>query len=146
VTITGTGLAGVKGVSFGGAAAAITADSATQITVTSPPGNAGTVNVIVVTPGGTIAGQFTYVPPPVLTAISQTRGPAGGGTVVTLTGTNLAGATAVSFNGVAGTITADSATQITVTSPPGNEGTVPVTVTTPSGTSNAEQFTYYVLN
>ena len=63
MTITGTGLAGAKGVSFGGAAATITADSATQITVTSPPGNAGTVNVIVVTPGGTTAVQFTYIAP-----------------------------------------------------------------------------------
>jgi eukaryotic-like serine/threonine-protein kinase len=142
VTITGTGLAGAKGVSFGGAAATITADSATQITVTSPPGNAGPVNVIVVTPGGTTAGRFTYVAPPVLTGISPTSGSAGVRTVVTLTGTNLAGATGVSFGGVAGTITADSATQITVTSPAGNAGTVNVTVTTPSGTSNAEQFTY----
>ena len=147
MTITGTGLAGVKGVSFGGAAAAITADSATQLTVTSPPGNQGTVNIIVVTPGGTTTIQFTYLPPPpALTAISPARGPAGANTAVTLTGTNLAGATAVSFGGVAGTITADTATQITVTSPPGNQGTVNVTVTTPSGTSNAEQFTYYVLD
>jgi eukaryotic-like serine/threonine-protein kinase len=144
VTITGTGLAGLKGVSFGGAGAAVTADSATQITVTSPPGNAGTVNVIVVTSGGTTATQFTYVAPPVLTGISPTSGPGGASTVVTLTGTNLAGATGVSFGGVAVTITADSATQITVTSPSGKTGTVNVTVTTPSGTSNAEQFTYVV--
>ena len=146
VTITGTGLAGAKGVSFGGAAAAITADSATQITVTSPPGNAGTVNIIVVTPSGTAAGQFTYVAPPVVTAISPARGPTGGGTSVTITGTGLAGATGVSFGGAAGTITADSATQITVTSPAaGNTGTVNVTVTTPAGTANAGQFTYYAL-
>jgi eukaryotic-like serine/threonine-protein kinase len=145
VTITGTGLAGVKGVSFGGAAGAVTADSATQITVTSPPGNAGTVNIIVVTPGGTTAGQFTYVAPPVVRAISPTSGPTGGGTSVTITGTGLAGATGVSFGGAAGTITADSATQITVTSPPGNQGAVNVTVTTPFGTAAAGQFTYYVL-
>jgi eukaryotic-like serine/threonine-protein kinase len=145
VTITGTGLAGTKGVSFGGAGAAITADSATQITVTSPPGNAGTVNVIVVTPGGTTAGQFTYVAPPVVRAVSSTTGPTGGGTSVTITGTGLAGAS-VSFGGAAGTITADSATQITVTSPPVNAaGTVAVTVTTSFGTAAAGQFTYYVL-
>ena len=142
VTITGTGLAGAKGVSFGGAAVAITADSATQIAVTSPPGNPGTVNIIVVTPGGTTAIQFTYVAPPVVTAISAARGPTGGGTPVTITGTGLAGATGVSFGSAAATITADSATQITVTSPPGNAGTVSVTVTTAGGTSNAEPFTY----
>lgn len=142
MTITGTGLAGAKGVTFGGAAATITADTATQITVTSPPGGAGTVNVIVVTPGGTTAAQFTYVvPSPALTGISPSSGYTTGGTTVTITGTNLAGATEVSFGGLAATITADSATQITVTSPPG-KGTVNVTVTTPYGTSNAEQFTY----
>jgi eukaryotic-like serine/threonine-protein kinase len=146
VAITGSGLAGVKGVTFGGAAATITADSATQITVTSPPGNAGTVNVIVVTPGGTTAGQFTYVAPPVVRAISPTTGPTGGGTSVTITGTGLAGATSVSFGSAAGTITADSATQITVTSPSVNAAsTVPVTVTTPFGSAAAGQFTYYVL-
>ena len=142
MTITGTGLAGAKGVRFGGAAGTITADSATHITVTSPPGNAGTVNVTVTTPSGTAAGQFTYVnPPPALTAISPNNGSADGGDTVTITGVDLGGATSVSFGGAAGTIAADSASQITVTSPPGN-GTVNVTVTTPSGTSNAEQFTY----
>jgi hypothetical protein len=146
VTITGTGLAGATTVRFGGANATITADSATQITVTSPPGNAGTVNIIVVTPSGTAVGQFTYVnPPPALTAISPNNGPTGGGTTVTITGTNLAGATTVRFGGTNATITADSATQITVTSPPGNAGTVSVTVTTASGTSNAELFTYQVI-
>jgi serine/threonine protein kinase len=142
VAINGTGLAGVKGVTFGGAAATITTDSATQITVTSPPGNAGTVNVIVVTSGGTTAIQFTYVAPPVLTGISPTCGSTDGKTLVTLTGTNLARATGVSFGGAAGAISTDTATQITVFSPPGNTGPVSVTVTSPSGTSNAEQFTY----
>jgi eukaryotic-like serine/threonine-protein kinase len=144
VTITGTGLAGAKGVSFGRAPGRITADTATQITVTSPSGNPGTVNIIIVTPGGTTAGQFTYVAPPVVRAISPTSGPTGGGTSVTITGAGLAGATRVSFGGAAGTITADSAASITVTSPPGNAGTVTVTVTTPFGTA-AGQFTYVVL-
>ncbi len=48
------------------------------------------------------------------------------------------------FGTTAGTITADSATSITVTAPAGT-GTVDVTVTTPSGTSAtspADQFTY----
>jgi hypothetical protein len=146
VTITGTGLAGATGVSFGGAAGTITADSATQITVTSPPGK-GTVNITVTTPSGTsavtAADQFTYVaPPPAVTEISPAR--ACPDTLVTITGTDLTGATSVNFGKTAGTITADSATQITVTSPPG-KGTVDITVTTPSGTSaatDADLFTY----
>ena len=66
MTITGTGLAGATGVRFGTAAATITADSSTQITVTSPPGK-GTVDLTVTTPSGTSAvtraDLFTYVSP-----------------------------------------------------------------------------------
>jgi hypothetical protein len=142
VTISGTNLGGATGVSFGGAAGKVTADSSTQITVTSPPGT-GTVNITVTTPGGTAtAGKFTYVtPPPVTTAVSPSSGTTAGGTAVTISGTNLGDATGVSFGGAAGTITADSGTQITVTSPPGT-GTVNITVTTPGGTSTAGQFIY----
>ncbi len=63
VTITGTGLAKATGVSFGGAAGTISADSGTQITVTSPAGK-GTVDITVTTPSGTSAAtaadRFTY--------------------------------------------------------------------------------------
>jgi hypothetical protein len=144
VTITGTGLGGATGVSFGGAAGAVTADSATRITVTSPAGS-GTVDVTVTTPGGTAAaGRFTYeVPPPDVSGLSPSSGPAAGGTAVTITGTGLGGATGVSFGGAAGAVTADSATQVTVTSPAGS-GTVDVTVTTPGGTAAAGRFTYEV--
>jgi hypothetical protein len=145
VTISGTNLGGATGVSFGGAAAMVAADSSTQITVTSPPGT-GTVSVTVTTPGGSApAGKFTYVTPaPAVTAISPSGGTTDGGTTVTITGTNLAGATSVSFGGAAGRIISDSGTQITVTSPAG-KGTVYITVTTAAGTSAATaacQYTY----
>ena len=55
--------------------------------------------------------------------MSPASGSTVGGTTVTITGTGLAHATVVRFGGVAGTITADSGTQITVTSPP-STGTV----------------------
>ena len=59
-----------------------------------------------------------------------------GGTTVTITGTNLTGATAVSFGSTkASSIKSVSATTITVVAPPGTRGTVNVTVTTPGGTS-----------
>jgi len=106
------------------------------------------VSVTVTTPGGSAsAGKFTYVtPPPAVTAISPSSGTTDGGTVVTITGTNLAGATSVSFGGAGGTIRTDSGTQITVVSPPG-KGTVNITVTTAAGTSAvtaACQYTYMV--
>jgi hypothetical protein len=74
--------------------------------------------------------------------ISPNQGSTGGGTVVTITGTNLSNATAVTFGTKPGTITANSPTSITVTSPSGT-GTVGVKVTTPGGTSNPLAF-YYV--
>jgi hypothetical protein len=60
---------------------------------------------------------------------------------VTITGTNLANATAVKFGTKAATITANTATSVSATSPSGT-GTVDVTVTTPGGTSNPLSFYY----
>jgi serine/threonine protein kinase len=155
VTITGTGLSGASGVSFGGAAGTITGDSDTRITAKSPPGK-GTVTVTVTAPGGNVtAGKFSYkaassppppTPRPVVTGISPASGPTAGGTSVSITGTNLSGATGVSFGGADGSITADSGTNITATSPAGS-GTVNITVTTSGGTSeitSADKFTYVV--
>ncbi|MFE7746818.1 IPT/TIG domain-containing protein [Nocardia sp. NPDC057455] len=73
--------------------------------------------------------------------ISPNQGSTGGGTTVTITGTNLAGATAVRFGSKLATITANTPTSVTVTSPSGS-GTVPVTVTTAGGTSNPLSFFY----
>ena len=150
VTIAGTDLSGATAVAFGSTPATVTADSATSITATAPPG-IGTVDVTVTTPDGTSAtssaDQFTYsnvAPPPTVIGISPVTGPVAGGTSVTVTGTNLSGATAVDFGAGAGTITADSSSSVTATSPAGT-GTVDVTVATPSGVSapvSADQFSY----
>lgn len=92
--------------------------------------------------GRTAAGAAA----PVVTAINPTRGGAGGGTTVTVTGSGFTGATAVRFGASsASAMTVVSDTQITATSPAGSSGTVDVTVVTPAGTSAtspADQFTY----
>ena len=78
----------------------MTADSATSITATSPAGT-GVVDVTVTTPVGTSAtspaDEFTYVPAPTVTGLSPTSGPAGVTGAVTITGTDLSGATSVKF-------------------------------------------------
>lgn len=82
---------------------------------------------------------------PSVTSISPSSGTTAGGTQVTITGTDLAGATAVYFGANPATIYSDSLTQIVVINPAGSVGTVDVTVTTPSGTSaktSADHFTY----
>jgi hypothetical protein len=82
-------------------------------------------------------------PPPTITALGSASGPAGGGTSVTVTGTDLEGATAVNFgSNPAALFTVDSESHITAISPAGS-GTVPVSVTTVAGTATAgQQFTY----
>ncbi|AUH39081.1 IPT/TIG domain-containing protein [Streptomyces sp. CMB-StM0423] len=74
--------------------------------------------------------------------ISPNQGSTGGGTLVTITGTNLSGTTAVTFGTRPATsITNVSPTQVTAVSPSGT-GTVGVTVTTAGGTSNPIPFFY----
>jgi IPT/TIG domain len=73
---------------------------------------------------------------PTVTNVSPNRGPAGGGTTVTITGTNLTGATAIKFGSTSATsFTVNSATSITAVSPAETAGRVDVAVTTRAGTS-----------
>jgi hypothetical protein len=75
-------------------------------------------------------------PPPAVTGVKPTRGPASGGTKVTITGTDLAGATAVRFGSTsASSFKVTSPTSITAVSPAEKAGSVDVTVTTTWGTS-----------
>ena len=91
-------------------------------------------------------GYITVIARPAVTALSPTKGPTTGNTLVTITGTGFTGATAVKFGTKAGTSkTVVSATKITIRSPAHAAGIVNVTVTTPGGTSaisSADRFTY----
>ncbi len=88
------------------------------------------------------------VPAPVVTSVFPSVGPPGGGTIVTIDGRNLSGASAVAFGGVpAAGFTANPDGSITAVSPTHVGGTVDVTVTTAGGTSavsGADGFTYAV--
>jgi Ca2+-binding RTX toxin-like protein len=75
---------------------------------------------------------------PTVTSFDPASGPVG--TSVTITGTDLSGATSVTFNGVAATITSDTATEI-VTTVPADATTGPITVTTAGGTVTGGTFT-----
>ncbi|MFR9753534.1 IPT/TIG domain-containing protein [Nocardia sp. 004] len=145
VVITGTGFVGPTSVYFGGTATTFVQDNPAQITALAPPGS-GTVLVTVINSGGVSNGvPYTYGVPavPTLTAIAPSSGPTTGGTVVVLTGTNLTGATAVTFGGTPATsFTVNSATQITAIAPPGVAGTAAVTVTTAGGTSTPIGYIY----
>ncbi len=80
--------------------------------------------------------------PPTVTGLSATTGPTGGGTVVTVTGTNFTPASKVTFGTTTAAVTYLSQQALTVTAPKGS-GTLDVRVTTAggtSGTSAADKF------
>ena len=131
VTINGTNFTGATAVSFGGTAAtSFTVVSATQITAVVAAGASGMLAVTTPSGTGTSPG-FVFIQPPTLTTFLPTSGFIGG--TVTINGTNLTGATAVSFGGVpAASFTVVSATQITAVVGAGATGVV--SVTTPGGT------------
>jgi len=145
ITIAGTDLSGGT-VTIGGAAATVSATTATSITATTPTGSAGAQNVVVTTTAGAVTstGGYTYVNPPTVSNVSPSSGPIAGGTIVTITGTNLTGATAVSFGGTTATsFTVNSATSITATAPAHAAGASAVAVTTVGGTAtSAGAFSY----
>ena len=139
VVITGTNFTSVSAVKFNGTSASYTVNSTSQITAQSPAG-AATGPIAVTTASGTAtsASNFTVVPgPPApgFTGFSPVYGLPGA--TVTITGTNLTGATSVSFNGTNATsFTVNSATQISATVPAAaTTGTI--TVTTPSGSATS---------
>jgi large repetitive protein len=152
VTIKGSNFNGATKVVFGTVpAASFSVSSSTRISAVAPAGAAGSVDVFVTTPSATSAAtsadQFTYVVTlPSVTSISPTNGPTGGGTSVSIKGTNLSGATNVLFGTVpASSFSVSSSTRITAVAPPGVVGSVDVLVVTPSATSaavSADQFTY----
>ncbi|MGW0841017.1 IPT/TIG domain-containing protein, partial [Streptomyces sp. NPDC002787] len=143
VTLTGSDLLGATAVRFDGvAASSFTVNSSTQITAVAPARAAGAATVTVTTPGGTSnPAEYIYLDAPVLVTLAPDRGPTDSGTVVTLTGTNLAATTSVQFGAVTASFTVASPTQITTVVPAGPAGPVSVTVTTPAGTSNGLTYT-----
>ena len=143
VTITGTNLNGATTVTFDGTpATTFSAINETSITATTPAHAAGAINVVVTTPNGAATGTYTYVILPTVTGISPASGPAIGGTVVTISGTNLNGATTVTFDGTPATaFSADSDTTITATTPAHAAGAVNVVVTTLTGAATGT-YTY----
>jgi hypothetical protein len=150
VTITGSDFNGTTSVTIGGTAATdvLVVDDST-ITATTPAHATGSVSILVTTPVGTNTANtlYTYVvPAPTVTGISPATGPTLGGTSVTITGTNLTGATAVTIGGAAATnVIVVNSTTITATTPPGSAGTASVLVTTAGGTNVTNTlYTYFV--
>ena len=147
-TITGKNFTGATLVTFGGiAATSISIVNSTTITCLTPTvDSAGAAGIIVTTGGGPSGAfsSFTYIPPPVISSISQLTGSTAGGTIATITGTNFTGATSVTFDGLAATsLSIVNSTTITCITPAHSEGAADIIVTTVGGSSGAfSSFTY----
>jgi sugar lactone lactonase YvrE len=148
VTITGSGFAkGVK-VKFGTTATkSVKLLSKTKLTVIAPKHKAGAVDIRVTTKSGTSkavkADKFTYGAAPSVSSTAPSAGPPA--TTVTIKGTGLTGATAVSFGGVKGSSlkVAKTGKSLTVKTPAHPVGAVDVVVTTKYGSGTKKKaFTY----
>jgi endoglucanase Acf2 len=139
VRINGVNLDNAREVTFGGAdALSFTVDSPNQITAVV--GSKGTGPVAVTTLGGvaTAPGTFTYLTSPAPTITGYSPGAAGPGAALTITGTNLTGATAVTVGGQPTKFTVNSGgTQIMATLGSGTSASGPIEVATPGGTASS---------
>jgi hypothetical protein len=144
VAVTGTNLTGATGVKVGTTVVAARAVTATSLTFTAPAYAAGTVDLSIVTAGGTATTKLTYIaqPAPAITSLSPASGSTTGATPVVLTGTNFTGVKSVTVAGVPVGYTMTSPTTLSVTLLPRIAGPVAVVVTTTAGASSAATFTY----
>ena len=139
VTVSGSNLSGASAVKFNGVSASFTVVSGTSISATVPVGaTSGLVSVT--TPGGTASSPSAFTvttpPPPAPVVSGVSPGSGAVGSSVTVSGSNLSGASAVKFNGVSASLTVVSGTSISATVPVGATSGL-VSVTTPGGTASS---------
>ena len=154
VTIRGDDLLTATSVSFGPTpAASYTIVNDSTIEAVTPARPVGLVNVKVTTSLGTNANQpsswysfrVTTGPAPTVSSTSPNKGPAAGGTAVTLTGTGFTGATAVRFGPTsAATYSVVNDSTIQVTTPARPTGLVNITVVTQNGVNQPAIASWYV--
>ncbi|WP_073104964.1 FG-GAP-like repeat-containing protein [Hymenobacter daecheongensis] len=133
VTLTGTTLTGATDVTFNGVSAPFVVNSATQITAIVPA-TAVTGIIRVTTPGGSFSTSSSFTVLPTLSSFAPGSGAEGAS--VTISGTGLGGAMALSFNGTAASFTINSVSQLTAVVPAGAT-TGPISVTTAGGTATS---------
>ena len=148
VDVRGTNFTSVSGVKFNGVAdPTFVVNSSSDITAHVPTG-ATTGRIAVTTPAGTGTSVLNFTVTggggggaPTITSFSPTNGHVG--TKVTITGTNLSGATSVKLGTTPAAFTVNSNTQIAATVPTLRSGPYKWSVTTPTGIAFSR--TYFFL-
>jgi len=163
IVVSGSNLSAATQVNVGGVASPFVVNLDGTLTVTLPAASAVgqvsnqplTADLTVSTPWGTsstgVADQYTFVPPPVITALDTSVGSAAGGGTVTISGSALSGAVAVYVGTVSTTFTtnADGTLSALIPSVAGSgpaPQTLDVTVVTAGGVSaigSADELTLY---
>ena len=152
IKLNGSNLTGAA-VTFGSVAAtSVTVNSAgTEATVGVPSAVTGKVAVAATTTSGGRSNtlDYTYTAgPPTISGVAPASGPSTGGTVVTLTGTNLNTVTGSAYTVLFGTtastrvIVAADGRSLTAVAPAGSVGPVSVKVVNAGGTSGTAPFAY----
>jgi hypothetical protein len=145
VQILGANLAGATAVSFGGSSAAFQVDSSEHIAATTPSGSAPDVDVRVTTPEGTSPidprDRYHYTSKFIeISKVSPPKGPAAGGTIVSITGEEFHGVADVKFGSQSATsfsVNPDG-DSISAVAPPQTAELVVISVVTTFGTSELE--------
>jgi IPT/TIG domain len=150
VTITGTNFASGATVSFNGSACnnVIVTDQ-TSLTCVTPASSVGAALVVITNVDGQAASDstfFSYAFPPVISSVSTTYGPMGGGTVVNITGTGFSPSIAVKFGSNTATCTFNSSVSLSCTAPASLlSGFVSLTATNPDTQSGTMNTAFYYL-
>ena len=152
VTISGSGFyddIGSPTITIGAASCtAPTIVSTSTITCTSGVNAAGLVSITITnadTQTDTLVGGFTYTNLPTFISVLPVSGSIAGGTVLVITGTNFTADTAVDIGGsTCLSLSFDSVSQITCTSPSGSSGSVAIDIDNPGRptVSTAAAYTY----
>ena len=153
VTIVGSGFLSATSVAFGPTpATSYTILSDARIVATTPARPESLVNVRVTNPNGTNPNQptswYSYRtitgPPPTVSAVSPTSGPATGGQTITITGTGFTGTIRVDLGPTtAPAFTVIDDTTIEITTPARPPGLVNVFVRTNNGTNPTGPSSWY---
>lgn len=141
VIISGANLSGITAVNFAGVAATNVVATTTEVRATVATGTPLGAAAVVLGNGATaypVSGTFQVEaqPAPLISGFAPASGTVGA--TVTISGTDLDGATAVQFNGTAATSYTASVNSITAVVPSGAT-TGPLTVTTPGGSVSSTQ-------
>jgi hypothetical protein len=125
------------GVTFGGSSATnVVFVNSTTLTATTPAHTVGQVDLVVTNPDsqtGTLTNGFTYRDAPTITSAAPASVPNTGGTTVTINGTGFYGTPTVSIGSTTASVTAATATTLTITTPAYSAGAVDVVVANPDG-------------